>query len=195
MSALVQRSIPADPAALREELVEALRRALPLARELAAVSQSADRAYESVAQVLVQLRHQFVAADGTTPDLRGRSHGYRTLVRSAYAEAGATANRPIEKRLTVGVSYWVRKLLIEQYGYDKLREMGVLSPSAHSVLLRQVQAAAGVEDYEKCLEGLVEALNILASDQAFVPTEGLVRSAVRAVMLLKMRLPSSGTAA
>src|SRR4051794_18888802 len=81
-STLTQRQ-----AELRGRLVQTVRDALPLVYRAERASESADRAYHAVAHVLVELRHQFVTSDGRTPDLRGRSRGYRAIVRYAYAAA------------------------------------------------------------------------------------------------------------
>ncbi len=188
MKALTRTDVAPSQAALRKYLVRAIRAALPVTRDLEKASQSADRAYRAVAVFLVELRHQFRASDGVKPDLNGRSHGYRRLVRSAYQQAGAAGDGPIEKRLTVGVSYWVRKVLIEQYGEDSLREMGVLPDSVDSTFHRLVLMGGRVKERDECLAKLVEVLNLLASDPSFIPHEELVRSATRAILLLEMKI-------
>lgn len=176
-------------AELQLELVEAIQGAIPLTGQADAAIRSADGSYRVIATVLVALRHEFHASDGTTVDLRGRSRGYREIVGHAYSQAGAAGNGPIEKRLTVGVAYWVRKLLVEQYGEEKLRDLGVLpAGSFASVAPGGLRPLHELEDPTGCLVTVVDLLNQLATDPTFMPTEDIVRSAVRAVALLQRKL-------
>jgi len=188
---LMARTAGADPpprrVQLQENLVRAVACALSLAEETEASYQAAHQAYRKVAEVLVELRHDFTTSDGRTPDLRGRSAGYRNLVRLAYTQAGATGGGPIEKRLTAGVSYWVRKILLERYSAAKLHAMGVISQRpdrSGTSRLRELQRG----DPGECLATAVELLNMLASDPSFVPGEHILRSAARAVVLLQHKV-------
>lgn len=172
---------------LQAQLVEVIRRALPDVHNVSDALQAADRSYAVIAGVLVALRHEFHGPDGS-PDLRGRSRGYRRLVRTAYEQAGVARKDPLEKRLTVGVAYWVRKLLVERYGERALREWGVIpDASAASVVSRSLGAMAARRDASACFMAMVEILNQLATDPVFVPSEDLVRSAARAIALLHRR--------
>lgn len=167
---------------LQEELSRAVQGALPWAIKVNKLIERAQSQYKSVAEVLVALRHEFPGPDGQPHDLRGRSAGYRMVVRSAYVQAGAESNGPVEKRLTAGVAYWVRKLLVETYGEQKLREMGVISEA------RGAKAKKINDNGLSSLADVVGALNLLASDPNLIPTEELVRSAIRAANLLQQRL-------
>lgn len=174
---------------LQAELVEAIQGALPLTGQVDAAVRLAEGSYRVIAVVLVALRHEFRASDGTTVDLRGRSRGYREIVGLAYARAGAAGDGPIEKRLTVGVAYWVRKLLVEQYGEDRLRDLGVLpAGSFASVAPGGLRTPHDVEDPTGCLVTVVDLLNQLATDPTFIPSEDILRSAARAIMLLQRKL-------
>jgi hypothetical protein len=148
----------------------------------------ASRSYRRVAEVLVALRHEFRSRDGKSPDLNGRSLGYRKVVRFAYCQAGA-GNGPVQKRLTAGVAYWVRKLMLERYGEVGLRRMGVLhisgSDSVGPVRTSPIEMDG---DRSYCLARIVGLLNELAVDQTFIPSEDVVRSAARAVRILQARL-------
>jgi hypothetical protein len=172
---------------LAAALVEALQVAVPETQLLSTAVASADRAYHRVAIVLVALREEFRTPEGL-PDLNGRTHGYRTTVREAYRRAGAQVNGPIEKRLTAGVSYWVRKILLERYGERGLYELGVMKPG------NVVREAADwrrwrlPEDPEERLLTVVGLLNELATDSSVIPTEDLLRSVIRAARLLAGRL-------
>lgn len=185
-----RRTVNPRQAELRERLVHTIRQALPLVYRAERATEGAERAYRSVAHVLVELRHQFVTSDGCTPDLRGRSRGYRAIVRFAYVEAGAASDGPVEKRLSAGVSYWVRKILIDRYGEDRLRELGVLPHSAPDAL-HKLLADGRVEDPGECMATVAGLLNVLASDSSFTPTEELVRSAARALALMQARINRS----
>lgn len=185
------RSLTPRQFALQEELVRAIRNAIPPTHHVDEALRSAEVSYEAIAVVLVALRHEFTAADGKTPDLRGRSRGYREIVHQAYAQAGANGDGPIEKRLTAGVSYWVRKLLIERYGEEKLRDFGVLPVGSFaSVAPGGLLPPSDVEDPVRCMLTVVDLLNRLATDPTFVPSEDIVRSAARAVVLLQHKLTS-----
>jgi hypothetical protein len=172
---------------LQEELSQAIAGALPWAAEMDRAIEDAQPRYRAVAEVLVALRHQFPAPDGQPHDLRGRSAGYRALVREAYVQAGAEATDPVAKRLTAGAAYWVRKILLERYGDQTLRDMGVIrgAPEDSSRDGRhQVKWRGGLDN----LKEVVGALNVLATDPDLVPTEELVRSVMRAANLLQQRL-------
>lgn len=121
--------------------------------------------------------------------MRGRSLGYRKVVRLAYKEAGADTTGPVHKRLTAGVAYWVRKLLVDQYGESALRSMGVLHISG-SEAIGSVRASpiALHGDRADCLARVVRLLNELAVDPTFMPSEDAVRSASRAVQILQAKL-------
>jgi hypothetical protein len=184
-------TLTTSQAALQARLVEALRVAVPEAGAVTQAIARADHAYRQVAEVLVELRHEFRTSNGQ-PDLQGRSPGYRVAVRKAYVRAGALGRGPIEKRLTAGVAYWVRKLLIEQYGEDDLYRLGVLKLGDNVVRepisWRQCRLP---EDPEARLLAVVGLLNELAADTRVVPTAELMRSALRAMRLLKQRLDST----
>src|SRR5437879_1584773 len=165
-------------------LAEAIRSALPAAACVRQFLETAERAYRNVAEVLVELRHEIRCPDGA-PDLQGRSHTYRAIVRQAYEQAGALSQGPIDKRLTAGVAYWVRKLLLDRYGEAMLREIGILPkprslPSSQGT---QVDRFAGADPLER-LTTLIGVLNTLAADPDFVPPQSLIRSASRALNLL-----------
>ncbi len=175
--------------ALQAELVRTIRSALPVTRRADIALQSADCSHKGIAEVLVVLRHEFTGPDGTSPDLRGRSRAYRQIVREAYALAGAPDEGPIQKRLTSGVAYWVRKLLIGQYGENKLRLMGVLPEGSFaSVSSGSYLDARLYDDPSECLSTVVSVLNRLATDPDFVPPEDVIRSAARAIALLQHKL-------
>lgn len=184
-------SLTTSQAALQAKLVEALRVAVPEAGAVTRAIARADHAYRQVAEVLVALRHDFRTSSGQ-PDLQGRSPGYRAAVRKAYVRAGALGRGPIEKRLTAGVAYWVRKLLIEQYGEEALYRLGVLKLGDNVVRepisWRQCRLP---QDPDERLLAVVGLLNELAADTRVVPTAELMRSALRALRLLKQRLDST----
>jgi hypothetical protein len=174
---------------LQEKLVKTIRDAIPVEQQLEGLRERSHSCYRAIAEVLVALRHAFPGGDGEPFDLRGRSHGYRVAVREAYARAGADVGGPIPKRLTAGVAYWVRKLLTDRYGERRLCELGVLrgpvgvAYDSYARLLDDLP-----DDPTVCLSTIVGILNTLAVDPDVVPTEEVVRSAVRAVLLLRDRL-------
>jgi hypothetical protein len=172
---------------LLKDLVQALSEALPAARHAHEACIKAERGYRRVAAVLVELRHSFKSSDGASPDLQGRSAAYRRAVRWAYAAAGADVRNAVEKRFTAGVAYWVRKLLIERYGEDALREMGVLRPLSMVVASADPFVESG-RHAANCLSIAVELLNRVASAPGFVPDTDSLRSAARAIRLLQQRL-------
>lgn len=172
---------------LRDRLVETIRAALPFVYQAERATADAERAYKLIAQILVDLRHQFVTSDGHSPDLRGRSRGYRSIVRYAYAEAGTATDGPVEKRLSAGVAYWVRKILIDQYGERRLRELGILPHSATSVL-QKLLVERRIDNPRECMATVAGVLNMLASDTSFTPTEEVVRSAARAIAVMQARI-------
>lgn len=188
--------------ALRKELCNAISVALPEIRRIDDALRSAGSPYRHVALVLVALRHEFPSPDGQPYDLRGRSSNYRAVVRSAYAQAGADPCAPLSKRLTAATAYWVRKLLLEKYGLDQLRAMGIVqrgndrrndlkSRTIHtnrSANITHTLAKGLVKAKLRDLEKAVGTLNSLASDPQLVPTEELVRAAIRAVSLLSRKI-------
>lgn len=192
------RSVALTPEqeALRDRLVATVRVALRSEEEVQRSLERADSRYRAVAQVLVDLRHSFPGPDGELCDLRGRSAGYRLAVRSAYEAVGGFVGGPVPKRLTVGVSYWVRKMLIDQYGEEQLTRLGVLrghlrvAHTGGSWVLESLP-----EHPTQCLHAIVGVLNALVIDPKVEPTEELVRAAQRAVVLLQRRLPSGARSA
>jgi hypothetical protein len=174
---------------LQCQLVSAIRNAIPVEQDLDRLRQRSHTCYRTIAEVLVELRHEFPGGDGEPFDLRGRSFLYRTAVREAYARAGADAGVPIPKRLTAGVAYWVRKLLTERYGERRLCELGVLRGPVEAAYHRYARLLDDLpDDPSHCLNTIVGILNTLAVDPDLVPTEDVIRSAVRAVLLLRDRL-------
>lgn len=176
---------------LKRHLTEAIAAALPAVYGLDAALQSTSHSYEAIARVLVDLRHEFRTPDGVSPDLKGRSRGYRRLVREAYESAGVHGQGPIEKRMTVGVAYWVRKLLVDRYGEEALRELGVLpGMSAASMIPRPRRDRRRSGDPSACLVAVVALLNELAIDPGLMVDEDVVRSAARAISLIQRRVSS-----
>lgn len=174
---------------LQSDLVRALRDAIPVEEELERVRQRSHGCYRIVGEILADLRHEFPGTGNEPCDLRGRSYPYRLAVREAYAKVGADTSVPVPKRLTVGVAYWVRKILIERYGEQKLYEFGVLrGPVGIAYRLGGRLSDDLPEDPLLCLNAIVGILNSLAVDPSLVPTEEVVRAAVRAVLLLRDRL-------
>jgi hypothetical protein len=169
---------------LRAQLVRALTSAVTAGKESDAALKSAQCAYREVACVLVALRHEFTTSDGVTPDLKGRSAAYRSIVRGAYEQVGAAGNGPIEKRLTAGTAYWVRKLLIDKYGERTLREIGALQPRRRVVRC----ALERLSDPCESFAAAADILNVLAANISFSPSEQTLRSITRAVVLLRRRL-------
>jgi hypothetical protein len=103
--------------------------------------------------------------------------------------AGAEATNPVAKRLTAGAAYWVRKILLERYGEQRLRDMGVIRVAAQdSPRYGRLQLKGSADNGLDNLKEVVGALNVLATDPDLVPTEELVRSAMRAANLLQQRL-------
>jgi hypothetical protein len=168
---------------LQVDLIDALARAVVAGRECDVTQQSAQSAYCEVAKVLVALRHEFRTGDGVTPDLKGRSAGYRRIVRLAYEQVGATDGGPIEKRLTASTSYWVRKLLVDRYGEDRLREIGVM-PRRRRVTRRPVER---LSDPQESLATAADILNMLVADLSFRPSRQTLCSVARAVTLLQQK--------
>jgi hypothetical protein len=172
---------------LHTDLIHALTDALCVGRESDAALQSAEHAYCNVAQVLVELRHEFTTSDGGTPDLKGRSAGYRRIVRSAYERVGASGGEPIEKRLTAGTAYWVRKILLDRYGERRLRELGALP--RRRVVRRALERLS--HDPDESFSTAADILNTLAGNFSFRPSEQKLRSVTRAVVLLQRRMSAS----
>jgi len=114
--------------------------------------------------------------------------GYRRTVRLCYAKAGIETEGPLTKRVTAGVAYWVRQLLIEEFGETKLRELGVLrQDSFASVTPRSFFEVRQYDDPDECFATVVRLLNSLAVDPSFMPSEDALRSAVRAISLIQSR--------
>jgi len=177
---------------LQERLTRAIREAIPAAVKAERAETRADSTYRAIADVLVALRHEFKASDTGAPDLRGRSVGYRMVVRESYAAAGVEVDGPIGKRVTVGVAYWVRKLLLEQYGERALSEMGVLRPySFASVTPHSFFDTPVYDDPDETFSNVVGVLNRLAIDPNFIPSEDAVRSVLRAVAILESKLATA----
>jgi hypothetical protein len=179
--------LTSEQARLQADLVEALKVAVPEAGRLSQAQERADRAYCRVARVLVDLRHEFRSADGQL-DLKGRSHEYRLAVRQAYMRAGAGGCGPIEKRLTAGVSYWVRKLLLERYGEATLYKLGIAKPTNIVDRTMNWKRWRLPEDPAERLPAVVGLLNELAADSEVTPTPELLHAMIRAVQLLRRRL-------
>jgi hypothetical protein len=169
---------------LQTQLIQVLGDAFAVAKASEQALQTAQNSYLAVARILVALRHQFTTSDGETPDLQGRSAGYRRLVRAAYERVGASANEPIAKKLTAGTAYWVRRLLIEQYGERALYQMGALP--RRRVVRRALERISN--DPEESFTAVAGILNMLATNLAFSPNEQTMRSVTRAVALLQRRL-------
>jgi len=168
---------------LRAELIDVLTHALSVGRESEVALQAAQRSYHEVAKVLVELRHEFTTSDGRTPDLKGRSAGYRRIVRSAYERVGAAGSGPIEKRLTAGTAYWVRRILLDRYGETGLHAMGALP--RQRVIRRSLERLSS--DPHESFARAAGILNLLATDLAFSPDDQILRSVARAVVLLQRR--------
>jgi hypothetical protein len=169
---------------LENQLVRTLSEALTAARVCERAAQSAQSSYLAVARVLVALRHQFTTSDGRTPDLQGRSAAYRRTVRKAYEQVGGIGEGPIAKRLTAGTAYWVRRLLVEQYGERALYEMGALP--RRRVVRPALERLSS--DPDESLTEAANILNMLAANLSFQPSEQTMRSVARAVILLQRRL-------
>src|SRR5918998_2429684 len=90
---------------LQRRLVQALHEALPIEACLEKAERQARSCYKTIAELLIDLRHEFRGPNLERYDLRGRSSGYRSAVREAYAQAGTDIDAPIPKRLTAGVAY------------------------------------------------------------------------------------------
>jgi hypothetical protein len=174
---------------LQANLAIAIRRAIPAEIDLDKAQQRAQDCYRVIAELLVDLRHEFPGPDGEPYDLQGRSSAYRTAVREAYAQAGADVDRPIPKRLTAGAAYWVRKILIERYGEKALYESGIIRHPPIEVLRHADAMSEGLpRDPSVRLNTVVGILNALAIDPRLIPSEEAVRSALRAVFLLQRKL-------
>jgi hypothetical protein len=178
---------------LQSKLATAIRESIPAEVDLDKAQRRAQGRYQLIAELLVELRHEFPGPDGEQYDLRGRSPAYRIAVREAYAQAGVDTEGAIPKRLTAGVAYWVRKILIERYGESRPGQEQV------APLPAQVHRPAGIvarpakelpEDPALRLNAVIGILNMLATDPQVVPTEENVRSARRAALLLQDKLRS-----
>ena len=180
---------------LQQDLSRAIKAALPASATVNRILEGPDSPYRPVAEILVALRHEFRGRDGQGPDLKGRSAGYRVLVKKAYVRAGADPTSPVSKRLTAGTSYWVRKILLEKYGSSKLNELGVISNGSigaaapgRAVTMRRGGPRLTGHNKLRDLQETVGTLNGLASDPEVIPTEELVLAALRAVNLLRRKL-------
>lgn len=177
---------------LQAKLTKAIHDAIPIEGELDKIEQRVQVYYRTIAELLVDLRHEFPGPNGEPHDLKGRSSSYRIAVREAYGTAGADLHSPIPKRLTVGVAYWVRKILLERYGEEALYENGgicrtiVKGDRCPDPNDRKVEGLP--KDPANRLEMLIGMLNSLAVDPRLDPSEAAVRAAFRAVMLLRNRL-------
>jgi hypothetical protein len=172
---------------LTTRLEEAIRMSLPISVDLETAIEKAKTSYKDIAQIVVELRHQFIGPHGHENDLRGQTAAYREAVHSAYERAGAGAGGPITKRLTAGVAYWVRKILLEKYGTERLAKLGILKVHDR----REVPLAArflNTIPLENQLTEVVALLNHVASDHTQIPTREQVEAAARAVELLRARL-------
>lgn len=176
---------------LQNDLSHAIRAALPRVIGESGTSRSDCSPYESIAAILVELRHACKGPNGRA-DLCGRSAAYRALVRGAYVSAGANPESSLSKRLTAGTAYWVRKILLDRYGEHKLRELGVIShretPSGDTRLPRELHPSN--ESKLRSLEAAVSVLNRCASDPDLNAPDELVSAAVRAVNLLREKARS-----
>jgi hypothetical protein len=180
-------------AELQAELVGVIREAVPVQSSLDQMYERADRAYHRIAEILVELRHEFKGPNGEAHDLKGRSVGYRLAVREAYEHAGAHAGQPVPKRLTAGVAYWVKKILLERYGEATLFRLGVVRPLDNIAHQPAPSARCQLpDDPDRCLTAVVGLLNELATDPRVVPTREVVRSVLRAVRLLQVKVDAGG---
>ncbi|MGH8908389.1 MAG: hypothetical protein ACRD0K_18250 [Egibacteraceae bacterium] len=177
---------------LQAKLIEAIHEAIPTEVDLEEAVQRAHGCYRKIAQALVDLRHEFPGPNGEPPDLQGRSSPYRIAVRDAYGAVSSDRNGPLPKRLTAGVAYWVRKTLIERYGEKALYENGTIRRIAVKVdrCSGPNDRMIGVlpNDPADRLDILISMLNSLAVDPRLAPSEEAVRSAFRAVLLLRNKL-------
>lgn len=177
---------------LQSRLTAAISEALPVEADLEKVERSARNCYQTIAKLLVDLRHEFPGPTGEPHDLQGRSAAYRQAVREAYGTAGADLNSPIPKRLTVGVAYWIRKILIERYGEKTLYENGTIRRTVvtgdRCSDSRDLTTNGLPKDPADRLDILIGMLNSLAVDLRLAPSEEAVRSAFRAVLLLRNKL-------
>lgn len=178
---------------LQSKLAKAIREAIPVELDLDKAQQRAQGCYRIIAELLVDLRHEFPGPKGEPYDLQGRSSSYRAVVREAYGEAGAELDKPLPKRLTAGVAYWVRKILIERYGEKTLYENGTIRGTIIKADRCFDASCSMIEGLPKDpavrLDLLVGMLNTLAVDPRLSPSQEAVRSALRAVLLLQKKLP------
>ncbi len=175
----------AETAELVDQLAIALRDAVPLTKQLEDATSTVRTTYRDVAEIVVALRHQFAGPAGETHDLRGRSRDYRIAVRAAYESAGVDPNTRVARRITVGVAYWVRNLLLEQYSEEELLKMGVIARSARHSWRMSDTVTTGPDDVMSIALGM---LNELAADTHFVPCPEAFTSLMRAAALLKHRI-------
>lgn len=177
---------------VQERLCRAIRESLPVEAVRDRVEQRAQNRYRRIGELVVDLRHEFPGPGGEPHDFRGRSAGYRSAVREAYALAGADLDEPIPKRLTAAVAYWVRKILVERYGERTLCQYNVIR-AVPVETNRDPDADGNVPDSlprdpTTRLDTVIGILNTLAVDPRLTPSEEAVRAAFRAVLLLRKRL-------
>ena len=177
---------------LQSRLAKAIRDAIPAEIDLDNAERRTQSCYRGIAELLVDLRHELQGPDGEPHDLQGRSHPYRTAVREAYCQAGAEIGSPIPKRLTAGVAYWVRKILIDRYGEKVLYEKGIIRGTAIKVERGPEVGCRRIDELPKDpairLTEVISMLNALAVDPRLTPSEEAVLSALRAVRLLQKKL-------
>ncbi|MGH7472945.1 MAG: hypothetical protein ACREJW_03300 [Candidatus Methylomirabilales bacterium] len=174
-------------------MTTAIHEALPVEVNLDEAKRRAQSCYQRIAQLLIELRHEFPGPNGEPHDLQGRSSSYRFAVREAYeAAASVELGVPIPKRLTAGVAYWVRKILIARYGEKALYENGafrrtiVKGDRCSGSSDRMIEGLP--QDPADRLDVLIGMLNLLAVDPRLDPSEEAVRSAFRVVLLLRDKL-------
>jgi hypothetical protein len=170
---------------LVDRLAAALRDAIPVTEQLDAATSTVKTSYRDVAQIVVELRHQFPGPNGESRDLRGRSSEYRLAVRAAYEGAGVDPHTRIARRITVGVAYWVRNILLDRYSREELIKLGVIDRSARQGWKMSDSATASPDDVMSIAVGM---LNELAADSRYAPRGDAMIALTRAVLLLKQRL-------
>lgn len=172
-------------ATLQDHLVTAIIDTVPLQVHADSSCDRLRSSYQWIAEILVDLRHEFPGTNGTRHDLVGRSAGYRTAVGQAYLQAGAQLSETIPKRLTVGVSYWVRKLLLERYGPEKLCELGVLPEANEEKKTRLTNGLELPDDPVARLQFVAGVLNDLVTMVEVVLPDEAIQSGLRALRLLE----------
>jgi hypothetical protein len=171
--------------ALVDRLAGVLKATIPITNELDDATSKVRSAYRDVAEVVIELRHRFPGPNGEACDLRGRSKEYRVAVREAYNSAGIDPTTRIARRVTVGVAYWVRNLLLERYTRDELVRLGVIERSARQSWRLACGATQSPDDVMSIAVGI---LNELATDSSYLPPSQVMSSLLRALSILKIRL-------